>query len=104
MELCSLFHAREVENWKMQYVPTYLTDVSRGFDGWPQNVSAAEKKWLIEFCRELLLVHGPQDINFVYDQFKYRDDRPKLGAITDYTYACLDRALREVAVQKWVAK
>lgn len=88
----------------MIYVPNYLSNVERESGGWPKGITSEQKRWLINFCQEMLLVYGPSDINFIYDQFKYKKDKPNLGALLDYTYAALDRALREVAVQKWVAK
>ena len=87
----------------MLYVPNHLTCVEREFDGWPKGVSTEHKDWLVTFCKETLQI-CPMKLSLIYAIFKYREDRPRFGALLDYTYACLDRACREVAVQKWVLK
>lgn len=89
----------------MCYVPNYLTCVEREITGWPKGLTDEQKAWLVEFCRYTLYTFGGTlSLNAVYDFYKYRDDRPKLGALLDFTFAALDRALREVANPTWTLK
>jgi hypothetical protein len=94
----------------MSYVPSYLVNIERQYDGWPKGISDGEKAELIELVTRALS-QSPKTLLLVYDfgrretiekEFKRRCPVYYDSALCDFSYACLHRALLAAqAEQVW---
>jgi hypothetical protein len=94
----------------MSYVPTHLTHVETDSTGWPAGLEESEKDALVEYVtRSLKALGGTATLHQIHSHVRrsaYFDKElcPKYGrsVLWDYTYACIDRALRAAqAEQTW---
>lgn len=87
------------------YVPHYLINVERQFDGWPKCVTDEQKEEATAAAKEILK-QFPQgvDLDLVYRQMQHRRvSAIKDAVLYDYIYAVCHRALLAAqAVQIWV--
>lgn len=79
------------------YVPTYLSSVERQEDGYPKAVTHEQKLELESMIRELLIKHKHLSMTQVEWMLNDKASCLKESCLWDYTYACIDRALRAVA-------
>lgn len=79
------------------YVPSYLTNVERQFDGYPKSLTDEQKRELEDAVRGLLLKHPVLSMNDIQRMIGSKVSCLKNAVVWDFIHACIDRALREVA-------